>query len=155
MDQTDSQNNHADPEMLNSSLNEKLPIHSIPDFDSPEVQKHLSPSALKMFLNIVELWQIGSHDAQLLLGSRDEQILHLDPENAHLDRDILMRISYLIGIFKALNLVHGQKLADQWISLPNRNAIFGGQSPLQFMISGGLPAMQRVRRLLDARHTAD
>jgi hypothetical protein len=42
-------------------------------------------------------------------------------------------------------------LADAWITLPNSNRIFGGQTPLAYMMKGGLPAMQTVRRLLDAR----
>jgi hypothetical protein len=68
-----------------------------------------------------------------------------------LDADKLLRISYLIGIFKALNVLHGQPLADEWVHLPNTNRIFVGITPLAYMIKGGTPAMQTVRRLLDAR----
>ena len=31
------------------------------------------------------------------------------------------------------------------------NPIFAGVTPLAYMVAGGLPAMQNVRRLLDAR----
>jgi hypothetical protein len=68
-----------------------------------------------------------------------------------LDADALTRTSYLVGIFKALNIFYSEKLADAWVLRPNTNRIFGGQTPLAFMIKGGLPAMQIVRRLLDAR----
>jgi hypothetical protein len=68
-----------------------------------------------------------------------------------LDADRLMRVSYLVGIFKALHILHGRNLADEWVQLLNRNPVFGGQTPLAYMIRGGLPAMQTVRRLLDAR----
>jgi hypothetical protein len=37
------------------------------------------------------------------------------------------------------------------MTLPNRNRIFGGTTPLEYLIRGGLPAFQTVRRLLDAR----
>ena len=60
-------------------------------------------------------------------------------------------MSYLIGIFKALRILHCEALADEWVHLPNQNPIFAGQAPLAYMIRGGLPAMQTVRRLLDAR----
>ena len=70
---------------------------------------------------------------------------------AFLDTDRLFRISYLIGIFKALNILYPRKLADAWVRLPNTNRIFGGRTPLESMMQGGLPAMQMVRRLLDAR----
>ena len=68
-----------------------------------------------------------------------------------LDTDRLTRISYLIGIFKALHILHSSKLADEWGRLPNSNPIFAGETPLAYMIRGGFPAMQTVRRLLDAR----
>jgi hypothetical protein len=68
-----------------------------------------------------------------------------------LDQDRLTRISILTGIFKALNILYGQKLADCWIQLPNENPIFGGEAPLAYMIKGGQPAMLRVRQLLDSR----
>ena len=65
--------------------------------------------------------------------------------------DTLTRVSYLIGIFKALNVLHSESLADAWVQLPNKNRLFGGQTPLSYMLRGNLPAMQSVRRLLDAR----
>ena len=68
-----------------------------------------------------------------------------------LEIDRITRLSYLIGIYKALHILYGDQLADEWIKLPNRNAVFGGRTPLAFMQAGGLLAMQTVRRLLDAR----
>jgi hypothetical protein len=41
-------------------------------------------------------------------------------EGRTLDEDKLMRISLLIGIFKALNLCYGQDLADCWVTLLTR-----------------------------------
>ena len=38
-----------------------------------------------------------------------------------------------------------------WVQLPNSNPMFGGQAPLASMITGGVPAMIRVRQLVDAR----
>ena len=35
-----------------------------------------------------------------------------------LDQDKLVRISFLIGIFKSLNILYSQRLADQWMQLP-------------------------------------
>ena len=68
-----------------------------------------------------------------------------------LESDRLLRISFLVGIFKALNILHGRALADEWVQLPNTNRIFGGNTPLAYMLKGGVTAMQTVRRLLDAR----
>jgi hypothetical protein len=68
-----------------------------------------------------------------------------------LDADRLTRISYVIGIYKALRILHSDKIADAWVQLPNRHTIFAGGTPLAYMSHGGLPAMQTVRRLLDGR----
>jgi len=68
-----------------------------------------------------------------------------------LDADILTRISYLVGIFKALNILYSAALADAWMKRPNTNPIFGGDTPLDYVRKGGIPALQTVRRLLDSR----
>jgi hypothetical protein len=68
-----------------------------------------------------------------------------------LEVDRITRISYLIGIYKALHILYGDALADQWAGLPNRNRIFAGRTPLAYMLGGGLLAMQTVRKLLEAR----
>jgi hypothetical protein len=38
----------------------------------------------------------------------------------------LLRISYLVGAFNALHILHGQPLADEWVQLPNTNRVFVG-----------------------------
>jgi hypothetical protein len=68
-----------------------------------------------------------------------------------LDEDQLTRISLLVGIYKALNILYGQNLADAWIALPNTNPMFAGDSPLHYVRKGGIPAFLRVRQVLDAR----
>jgi hypothetical protein len=123
------------------------------DLSRKEERDRLSASALKAFFNIVEHWKIRDEDARKLLVLTNGPFYEMKkkPEARKLDQDRLTRISYLIGIFKALNILHGKELADRWIGLPNANRIFAGQTPLEYMIHGGLPAMQTVRRLLDAR----
>jgi hypothetical protein len=114
----------------------------------------MSASALKLFFNVIDIWKIRSRDARLLLGgiaNSPYNEMKNNPEGHLLNADRLQRISYLVGTFKALNIIHGQELADQWVQLPNSNRIFNGSTPLDYMIKGGLPAMQTVRRLLDAR----
>jgi Protein of unknown function (DUF2384) len=116
-------------------------------------RERLSAPALKAFFNIMARWKVADGDARVLLGGVSngpfyEMKRKLDRV---LDADRLTRISYLIGIFKALRILHSTALADEWVHLPNQNPIFSGQTPLAYMIRGGLPAMQTVRRLLDAR----
>ena len=61
------------------------------------------------------------------------------------------RISYLIGIFKTLSRLHELRLADAWMHLPNSNPLFGGTTLLNYMIEGGVLAMEKVRRLVEAQ----
>jgi hypothetical protein len=103
---------------------------------------------------MVRIWGVSDEDAQRLLGVLDiGEMLRMKNNLNHtqLHGEALMRISYLLGIFKALNVLLSEQLADRWISVPNKNITFGGQSPLHYMIAGGLAAMLTVRRLLDSR----
>ena len=125
----------------------------IVDLSCKEERDRLSASAVKAFLNIMERWGVRDEDARQLLGLTNGPFYEMKkrPDTRKLDQDRLTRVSHLIGIFKALNILHGRELADKWICLPNTNRIFGGQTALEYMIRGGQPAMQTVRRLLDAR----
>ena len=124
------------------------------DLSKPSERERLSRGALRAFFNIAGRWQLKDGDAKALLGGVSNGVYYAwkkQPKGRTLDEDTLRRISYLVGIFKALNIIYSEKLADAWISLPNANRIFGGAAPLNVMIAGGLPAFQTVRRLLDAR----
>ena len=124
------------------------------DISSKEERERLSPSALEAFFNIIDCWDIRDEDARQLLGGMSNGPYYQtkkSPSQRTLDADEFLRVSYLIGIFKALNILHSEGLADKWINLPNRNPIFKGVTPLEYMLRGGIPAMQTVRRLLDAR----
>lgn len=123
------------------------------DLNEKSERERLSPAAMRTFFNIMDRWEIRDEDGRALLGGVSNGAFYdmkKSPDRV-LEADRLLRISYLIGIFKALNILYSEKLADSWIQLANSNRIFGGQAPLAYMIKGGLPAMQIVRRLLDAR----
>jgi hypothetical protein len=130
------------------------PLPPPPDFTSKAERERLSGPALKAFFNIMEHWQIRDEDARELLGGVSNgpyYQMKKKQEGRILSADELFRISYLIGIFKALNTLHGQPLADRWIRLPNSNRIFNGLAPLEYMKKGGQVAMEVVRELLEAR----
>ena len=116
-------------------------------------RERLSPAALRAFFNIMTRWQVRDEDARALLGGVSNGPFYEMKKNPErvLDPDRLLRLSYVIGIFKALSLLYSSTLADAWMNRPNSNAIFAGQTPLAYLVAGGLPAMQVVRRLLDAR----
>jgi Protein of unknown function (DUF2384) len=124
------------------------------DLSSREVQERLSGAAAKAFLKMCDLWELRDEDARQLMGGMSNGAfyeLKRRPRAARLDQDRLTRVSLLTGIFKALNVLYGKKLADRWVQLPNTNPMFEGATPLAHMIQGGQPAMMRVRQLLDSR----
>jgi Protein of unknown function (DUF2384) len=123
------------------------------DLSNKDVVRRLSPSAVKGFLKIAVLWELRDEDARQLLGGMSNGAYYELKKTGSrtLDQDRLTRISLLTGIFKALNILYRKKLADRWVHLPNSNPMFGGEMPLAYMIKGGVPAMLRVRQLLDAR----
>lgn len=123
------------------------------DLNSKAERERLSGSALQAFFNIMDRWSIRDEDARALLGGVSNGPYYKWKRDSAklLDADVLMRISYLVGIFKALNILYGEALADEWVRLPNSNRLFGGNTPLCYMVQGGIPALQTVRRLLDAR----
>jgi hypothetical protein len=123
------------------------------DLNTREARERLSRSALKGFFKLVDAWKLREDDARELLGGPSGSTFYEWKRNPDrvLEADRITRISYLLGIYKSLHIIYGDKLADEWIKLPNSNIIFKGSSPLAYMLAGGMPAMQTVRRLVDAR----
>ena len=124
-----------------------------PDLTNPAERERLSGPALRGFFNLMSRWAVRDVDARGLLGGMTNgpyYQLKRAPDRV-LDVDRLTRGSLLVGIFKALHVLHSAPLADRWVHMPNTNRLFNGATPLDYMLRGGLPAMLTVRRLLDAR----
>ena len=123
------------------------------DLSARAERDRLSTPALKAFFNVMAAWKVRDEDARALLGGVSNGPFYEMKRNPDrtLDTDRLTRVSYLLGIYKALHILHGSALANEWVHLPNRNPVFAGEAPLAYMIRGGLPALQTVRRLLDSR----
>lgn len=124
-----------------------------PDLSARETRARLSPAALRGFFAIMARWQVRDDlGRQLLGGVSNGTFYEMKRDTARVcSVDELTRISYLLGIFKALNVLHGEALADAWMHLPNSNRIFAGAAPIDFAARGGIPALDMLRRLLDAR----
>ena len=141
--------------LVHSSGTEQLPgirWDRPADLSSRDIQEKLSPAAARAFFSLVAHWKLRDEDARALLGGMSNgSFYQLKRIPRTLDQDKLTRISLLVGIFKALNILYSAKLADAWIQLPNTNPLFGGEMPLARMLKGGVPAMLHVRQLLDAR----
>ncbi len=123
------------------------------DLSRRNVQERLSGPASAAFFRLAEAWQLRDEASRQLLGGVSNGFYYQLKRGSKktLDQDKLTRISLLLGIFKALNVLYSRKLADAWVTRPNANPMFAGEPPIAYMIVGGVPAMMRVRQLLDAR----
>jgi len=73
-------------------------------------------------------------------------------QDGALSRDTLERISYLLGIWKDLQILFPDPAqADAWLHKPSQSLLFGGQSALQRMLSGNVADLYVVRQYLDAQ----
>ncbi|MGC3983034.1 MAG: MbcA/ParS/Xre antitoxin family protein [Steroidobacteraceae bacterium] len=117
----------------------------------------LSSTALTAFFNITAAWGLSADDERLLLGSppRSTFFKWKSERNAKLGADTLERISYIMGIYKALHiLLPTREAADAWPKKPNTAVPFGGKPALERMRGGRVMDLADVRRYLDAERGA-
>lgn len=116
-------------------------------------EEDLGATALTAFFNISAAWGLGADDERVLLGSpaRSTFFKWKSERAARLSPDTLERISYILGIYKALHiLLPTAQAADEWIKQPNAAPPFGGKSALERMRGGRVIDLADVRRYLDA-----
>ncbi len=129
------------------------------DLDSfgPAARRRLSGPGLRAFLAIADLWGLNELERRILLGLPSRSTYHAwvkaarERRDITLDLDVLMRLSALLGIHKALQILHAteeERLA--WLRGPNDSLPFGGQTPLAVMTAGSQDALLIVRRHVDA-----
>lgn len=121
----------------------------------PDVRKRMSGPATRSFLNIADRWELSVEEQRGLLGWPAPSTFHKYKAGdvGTLSYDTLTRISLVLGMFKALHILYPNPgLANRWMKLPNSNPLFAGKTPIEFLTTeGGIDAMYKVRRLLDAR----
>ncbi len=125
--------------------------HQLPDMDHSAVSR----SALQTFFNIVHAWGLDNEQAMKILGLDSRSTFFKwkkKPETAKLTIDKLERLSYIFGIYKALQiLLPKAESADQWIKRPNSAPPFQGKSALDRMLSGHVADLYIVRQYLDGQ----
>jgi uncharacterized protein (DUF2384 family) len=115
-------------------------------------QADLGPAALRTVFNIADRWELSADELMTLLGISAPSTYYKwrKAPPRKLSPDLLERISYLFGIYKALQiLLPDPALADSWLRRPNENPLFGGRPPLERMLTGQVADLFLVRRYLD------
>lgn len=114
----------------------------------------LGGPALRAFFAIAERWGLRIAEQRRLLGDPPESTFYKwkRERDGALGRDVLERISYVLGIFKNLEILFPEaERADAWVRKPNAAPTFGGQSALERMLSGNVADLYVVRQYLDAQ----
>lgn len=115
-------------------------------------RKALTGPALRAFFNISEAWKLKEREQMRILGldSRSTYQSWKRGDVAAISKDALERISYVLGIYKGLQILL-PKSADQWVRKPNQADIFGGRPALDRMTSGNVADLYVVRQYIDAQ----
>ena len=128
-----------------------LQFDATPDLSRLETRERLSQAAMDGLFAIAEQWGLSHEKTGELLGGVPRSTLYkLRTAAGTLRQDELTRISYIVGIYKALHILLPEEWANRWMTQPNDNMLFGGQAPIEFVIRNGIPGLQQVRSLLDA-----
>jgi hypothetical protein len=108
--------------------------------------------ALKAFARIADAWSLTLREAAALADMSESTWKRARKPGfaGDLTRDQMLRLSALIGLYKALALYFDEPLSHEWVKLPNRGPEFDGARPADAMIAGGLPRILRVRGYVDA-----
>ncbi|MDA8975090.1 MbcA/ParS/Xre antitoxin family protein [Akkermansiaceae bacterium] len=120
------------------------------DLLSPEAGR----VALKGFFAIAERWGLSGADQMTLLGGLPRSTFHAYRKlpKVGLSRDLIERISLVMGIYKALQIsLADSERVERWIHHPITAALFSGQSALERMTAGSITDLAVVRDYLDAQ----
>lgn len=119
------------------------------DLATPEA----AAAALRSFWRLAEAWSLSAQEQMTLLGvGRTTLYQWKQGRYSALDRHVLERLSYLFGIYAALQiLLPVSERAAQWLRKPNAAPLFGGASALDRMLGGQVADLYVVRQYLDAQ----
>jgi len=143
--------------MLHSTLEEAYTSTGLISWkllENPEVMESISQPIFQVFLNICDEWELSvPHRLKILGGIISESTYHnwKSGKSIKLNLALLERISLILGIYKALNLIFLNDIkAHQWLNAQNDEALFSSISPLNFILQGPVENLNRTRKYLDA-----
>lgn len=123
----------------------------------PHHRKRLSGPGLRTFLSIADLWHLSEKDRLAMLGQPSRSAYYGwvkkagDGGDLTLGVDVLLRISAVLGIHKALSILfHDPDQALIWLRGAHDGVPFSGQAPLALATSGTQDGLLSLRRYLDA-----
>ncbi len=92
----------------------------------------LSGPGFRAFDKLADKWKLSAAERQAVLGVDAKTYAKYKKDPSALTRDALERISLCLGVFRRLNEIMGDPLADEWVKRPNK--AFGGKPALELMM---------------------
>lgn len=139
------------PDSAASSGN--MQFHSI----TRKERARTSGPGLRTFRQIADRFDLTEAKRIAVLGDPGRSTYHQWMKKAReqhvltLPLDTLLRISAILGIYKALAILfEDEAQALVWLKGAHHGTLFAGASPLAFMVEGGHDGLMSVRRYLDA-----
>ncbi|BAZ93772.1 uncharacterized protein FOKN1_1374 [Thiohalobacter thiocyanaticus] len=115
--------------------------------------QRVATAALQGFFTITGQWGLSGAEQRKLLGDPPEDTFfewRTEHTASQLEPDTLKRISYILGIHKALCiLLPSRRAAFEWVKKPNDAPLFQGQTALSRMLTGRMEDLHDVRAYLD------
>ena len=111
-------------------------------------------AALRTFFNVANAWRLPAGVQMALLGLRSRATFSRwkESEAVALSPDTIERLSYVFGIYKALQVLFADpQAADDWLHRPNEAPLFGGRPALERLAAGRVADLYQVRQYLDAQ----
>ncbi len=123
-------------------------------FEEPGVIETVAGPVFQIFVNICDEWELSVPQRLKLLGGIiGESTYHnwKSGKSIKMNVALLERISLILGIYKALNLIFvNEGKSHEWLAAMNDDAVFASMSPVHFMLQGPVENLYRTRRYLDA-----
>lgn len=127
---------------------------AVTELGEVDVRCGVSAAGIRTLRRVAAAWSLDEEQMARLMGAAiaDWRRWISRPDAVALDRQVMLRVSYLLGIYRALHLMFAScKQADTWLHRNNRAKPFGGRSALDYMLDGRLQDLHYVRRYLDAQ----
>lgn len=121
------------------------------DPDDTAVTPAEAAAMMRAVFALFQRWQVSDREARVLLGQPSERTYYRwkKGEIGSVPHDTARRLSYLMGIHKALRLLFKEpQRGYDWVR--RDNLAFGGRSALDRMLGGDVADLAAVRTYLDA-----
>lgn len=118
----------------------------------------MSAAVMRTIPNIAREWGVPNRDMATLMGVDAQTFQHWssNPGQAELSDEQRLRASYLLGIYKALEiLLPFSDRQRHWLHQANRDPLFQEFTPIAYLLCSGLEGLQSLRQYLDAERRGE